>query len=115
MSLAKKLIRLRFRDEVFARDHHKCVFCAATVGLDAHHITDRNELPNGGYVKENGITLCEVHHAYAEEYHIAMMEGFTPEEAEELCQPGYLPRDLYAKIGSSYELAHAAALRLAPA
>lgn len=27
--------------------------------LDAHHITDRNEMPNGGYVPENGISLCK--------------------------------------------------------
>ena len=26
--------------------------------MDAHHITNRNDMPNGGYVPENGVTLC---------------------------------------------------------
>ena len=64
---SKKLIRQKFRDEVFGRDGYKCVFCGKTNNLDAHHITNRNEMPNGGYVKENGITLCPVHHSIEEE------------------------------------------------
>lgn len=46
----KQLVRAKFRDEVFRRDKHKCVFCDVTENLDAHHITDRNEMLNGGYV-----------------------------------------------------------------
>jgi hypothetical protein len=74
--------------------------------LDAHHITDRNELPNGGYVKENGITLCDVDggcHMKAEEYHISGGKSF---------QYGFHPNDLYAKIGSSLESAVRASERL---
>ena len=57
MSKKKKLIREQFRDAVFKRDDYKCQHCGEDVGpvlanqyLDAHHITDRNEMPNGGYV-----------------------------------------------------------------
>lgn len=91
----KKLIRQRFRESVFERDGNKCVFCEKDA-VDAHHITDRNKMPNGGYVKENGISLCHEHHRIAEKYHETggkdWIEGFHPD-------------DLYRKIGSSKEIA----------
>jgi len=96
----KQKVRQEFRDTVFSRDKHKCVFCNIVENLDAHHITDRNLMPNGGYVKENGITLCPEHHLLAEEYHQGnIIEGWTP-------------NDLYKKIKSSYESAVKASERL---
>jgi hypothetical protein len=71
--------------------------------LDCHHITDRHELPGGGYVKENGISLCEQCHIKAEKFHIS---GKTEWES------GFHPDDLYKKIGSSYEKAVQASERL---
>jgi len=72
--------------------------------LDAHHITDRNEMPNGGYVKENGITLCkEKCHLEAEQFHISGGKNWTD---------GLHPDELYAKIGSSKEEAISASRRL---
>lgn len=65
------------------------------VELDAHHITDRNEMPNGGYVKENGISLCPECHKKAELYHTSN---------KTVWHPGFHPNDLYAKIHSSYEI-----------
>lgn len=101
----KKKVRDAFRNAVFKRDGHKCVMCGKTGQLDAHHITDRNLMPNGGYVKENGITLCssgDDHELYykrschwkAEQFHI-----------HDEAYPGYSPEELYQKIGSSFELA----------
>lgn len=91
----KRIIRERFRESVFHRDHHKCRICGAQgVPLDAHHITDRNLMPNGGYVKENGIALCEGCHWKAEEFHRTGK-----------ALPGWSPEDLYLKIGSDYEKA----------
>lgn len=92
----KKQIRSQFRTTVFKRDNHKCVFCDCTEGLDAHHITDRSEMPNGGYVKENGITVCPIHHLECEQFHISNGEHWVP---------GKHPDDLYRLIDSSYELA----------
>ena len=92
----KKQIRKNFRDAVFKRDGHKCVFCSATEDLDAHHITDRSLMPNGGYVKENGITVCKPCHEECEEYHR------TGGAAWKL---GKHPDDLYEIIRSSHELA----------
>jgi hypothetical protein len=92
----KKDIRKTFRDSVFKRDGNKCVFCSCKDNLDAHHITDRHEMPNGGYVKENGITLCPDHHLEAEKFH--MTNGAEWVE-------GKHPNDLYRMINSSKELA----------
>lgn len=102
----KKLLRSQFRRDVFTRDKHKCRCCGADgydrqdepvvgkVPLDAHHISNRDEMPNGGYVKENGISVCDDCHLKAEAFWSTgeAVEGFSPEE-------------LYLKIGSSFELA----------
>lgn len=76
MSRRKKQVRQKFRDAVFTRDGFACRACGfcssperAEDELDAHHITDRNEMPNGGYVAENGVALCDVCHAKAEAFH----------------------------------------------
>lgn len=92
----KKEIRNNFRNAVFKRDKYKCVFCGETKDLDAHHITDRHEMPNGGYVVENGITLCQKHHLECEQYHITNGEKWVVDKH---------PNDLYNIIKSSKELA----------
>lgn len=105
----KKQIRDQFRTQVFKRDKYKCVCyckdgkCRQTgefIGkdvprwpLDAHHITNRREFKNGGYVKENGISLCDDCHQFAE---WALNGDFIL---------GYMPDDLYELIGSSLEKA----------
>lgn len=116
--LNKIKIRENFRFKVFQRDNWKCLFCSESiwklkienslkvtkidnveligVHLDAHHIMDRNYFTNGGYVAENGITLCEKHHLMAEKYHMT-----NAQEWEE----GMHPDDLYKKINSSFEQA----------
>ncbi len=94
MSEKKKQIRKQFRETVFERDDHRCVTCGynKVEDLSAHHITDRNEMPDGGYVPENGITLCDtLCHTFAER-----------------AWPGFTPDDLYKLIGSSKEEAEKA-------
>jgi len=52
-------------------------------------------MPNGGYVLENGITLCKINcHQMAEQFHITG-QGY----------PGLMPDDLYRLIDSSKERA----------
>lgn len=103
--MSKKKIREDFRNSVFKRDKNRCVVCGnPKAKLDAHHITDRSEMPSGGYVKENGISLCDTEngcHMKAEQYHIG-------NEVE----PGFMPNDLYKLINSSYELAYSESLKL---
>ena len=98
MSKEKKLIRARFRASVFDRDGFKCRMCGhkpETVNeLDAHHIIDRALIIGGGYVPENGISLCPICHMRAEQFH---------ETGRSF--PGYAPEDLFKKIGSSPEIA----------
>lgn len=101
LSNLKKLIREAFREAVFKRDKHRCAFCSATQELDAHHITDRKEMPNGGYVVENGISLCPIHHKMAEVFH----ETGT-------ALPMFSPEDLYRKIGSSMAIAIRESMKL---
>lgn len=97
----KKQIRNDFKVAVFKRDGG-CRVCGKLISInfnefDAHHITDRNEMPNGGYVLENGITVCKIDcHFQVELFHIT--EG---EEWNENLHPD----DLYKLIGSSKELA----------
>ena len=94
MSISKKQTRAAFRKSVFDRDNHCCAVCGAVGELDAHHIIDRNEMPNGGYVQENGISLCPDCHWKAEQLHCTgtAVEGFAPD-------------DLYKIIGSHKALA----------
>ena len=102
MSL-KKQIRETFRMTVFERDGHRCRKCGAQGKLDAHHITDRHDMPNGGYVPENGISLCEPCHELAEEWHATHHQHVWP---------GFHPDDLYELIGSSWEIAWEASDKL---
>lgn len=96
----KQIIRDKFRNDVFKRDNYKCRICGdSTSKLDAHHIVDRSEIISGGYVKENGITLCDKEngcHVKAEQYHISDGKQWID---------GLHPEDLYKIIKSSKELA----------
>ena len=97
--MTKKGRRLAFRRDVFARDRHVCVMCGWPAD-DAHHIIDRHEIEGGGYVAENGISLCAGCHAKAE------MEHATGRP-----HPGYGRTDLFRAINSSEEAARRAARR----
>lgn len=103
MSKLKRDIRRAFRDAVYSRDGYRCRVCASRQApLDAHHITPRADLPCGGYVVENGITLCASCHRKAERIY----EVGEP-------APGYSPEELYALIGSSRETALQSCLDIA--
>jgi hypothetical protein len=108
--MSKKNTRRQFRTVCLDRDKNKCVMCGrkavsreeAEDIFDVHHITDRTQMPLGGYVLENGITLCkDICHLKAEEFHST---GTAVE--------GWAPEDLYKKINSSYEKAVEASKKL---
>ena len=115
----KKKIRKDFKYDTFERDEYCCKWCgsgsyyeSANSLLDAHHIIDRNDMPNGGYVLKNGITLCKVNkegdesdscHMKAEKFHISGGKEWVE---------GMHPDDLYKLIGSSYEEAVKASEKL---
>lgn len=99
----KQRTREAFKEEVFTRDLYTCRGCGRTprtdgwVALDAHHITPREEMPNGGYVKENGITLCEACHELAE-YVLTHFKNST-------LRPLFHKDFLYGLIGGSHAIA----------
>jgi len=108
MSVTKKLVRAAFRHATFTRDRFCCVMCPfksspdrAEDELDAHHVANREAMPNGGYVKENGISLCGPCHIKAEEFY-----------SIGVAHPGSSPEELYKVIRSSKQLAIRASERL---
>ncbi|MEO7172791.1 HNH endonuclease signature motif containing protein [Flavobacterium sp.] len=108
MSKNKKLVRERFRDLTFKRDKYCCVMCGfkstpenAIDELDSHHLINREAMPSGGYVPENGISLCSDCHIKAEEFY-----------STGTAHPGYSVEELFEKIGSSEEKAREAAKKL---
>lgn len=76
----KLLTRDAFREGVFARDKHRCVFCDKKAEdtpegkLDAHHILERRLWPDGGYYLSNGATVCEEHHLMCEQTLLSVEE-----------------------------------------
>lgn len=108
MSSQKKQIRSLFRDACYKRDNYCCAMChfkssleKCQEELDAHHISNRNTMPNGGYTKLNGISLCADCHIKAEVFH-----------STGVAYPGYAPDDLYKVIKSSFEKAFEASKKL---
>lgn len=59
--------RKKFRQEVFGRDNNNCIvpWCS-NESDDAHHILERELWEDGGYIKDNGASVCNHHHKYAE-------------------------------------------------
>lgn len=105
--MAKRILRETFREEVYRRDGYMCCIChrheSIECHLDAHHITDRHEMPNDGYALSNGITLCPEHHRKAEVYHQTHHQTWVPNLS---------PDELYQLIGSTYQQAYQDCLRL---
>jgi len=111
----KQQIREKFRKDVFKRDGYKCVICGRSdVNLDAHHITNRKQMPNGGYVKENGITLCDCYngcHFKAEQFNCGYTEDYIIKTKGSYLEP-FRANNLYKLIKSNYELAYKKSERL---
>lgn len=103
----KLLTRDEFREQVKARDNHRCVFCGRTAEetpegkLDAHHILERRLWPDGGYYLENGATVCEEHHLQCEQTIFSVEEirekvGIT----KKIVPPHFYPDHVYDKWGN---------------
>lgn len=88
------LSRDRIREEVFARDNHRCVFCGAPAE-DAHHLLERRlweEDEDFGYLLDNLISVCEHCHILCERTIISVEEGRTAAAIANV----RVPRHLYA-------------------
>lgn len=84
------LTRDQFREAVFARDNHTCVFCDKPA-VDAHHIIERRLWEDGGYYLDNGASVCEDHHIQCE------MTLLTVEQVRDACgiKKAILPEHMY--------------------
>ena len=71
MKNEKLLTRDEFREQVFARDNHKCVVCG-NPAQDAHHILERRLWDDGGYYLSNGASVCGEHHIQCEQTTISV-------------------------------------------
>ncbi len=108
---SKLLTRDQFREGVFARDGHRCVFCKRAPDetpegkLDAHHILERRlfKAPHeqGGYFLNNGASVCEDHHLKCEQTAISVQEVYDACGITRRVLPDHLYADFeYDKWGN---------------
>jgi len=96
----KLLDRSLFRESVFERDGHQCVFCESPA-VDAHHILDRALWPDGGYYLDNGASVCETHHLECEKTNISVEQVREAAGITNVILPPQLSRDeKYDKWGN---------------
>lgn len=90
-----------FRESVLKRDNNTCVICKATnVSLDAHHILERRLWDDGGYIIDNGASLCEVCHLQAEMTLISCEDIREAAGISNVVIPEHLyPDNIYTKWG----------------
>ena len=94
------LTRDAFRETVFARDSHKCVFCGKPA-TDAHHIMERRLWPDGGYYLNNGASVCSEHHVKCEQTVISVEETRSACGITKKILPPHLYEDhIYDKWGN---------------
>lgn len=103
--------RREFNEAVFKRDRNKCRVCGKPAD-DAHHITDRHELPNGGYVLSNGVSLCNGCHILAGPTQVPLGKVNIP--MQKTIAPAYTAEFFYKMIGSSFEKAYEDSKNLMP-
>jgi RNA ligase len=96
----KLLTRDAFREGVFLRDGHKCVFCDKPA-VDAHHILERRLWPDFGYYLSNGASVCEEHHLACERTTISVEDVRYAAGITRLWVPPHLYDDhIYDKWGN---------------
>jgi hypothetical protein len=94
------LTRDDFRNGVFARDNHKCIFCEKP-GKDAHHIMERRLWPDGGYYLDNGVSVCEEHHLKCESTEISVEDVRIAAKIARVILPPHMYDDqVYDKWGN---------------
>ena len=92
--------RAAFREAVFSRDGGRCVFCAAPA-VDAHHLLERRLWSDGGYIPDNGISVCGVCHVLCEQTLYSVEEGRAAADITTVVVPEHLYADqAYDKWGN---------------
>lgn len=97
----KLLTRDQFREGVFARDGHKCIFCDIKEPVYAHHILERRLWSDGGYYLENGATVCNDHHLACERTTISVEDVRLAAGITKVHVPDqFYPDHIYDKWGN---------------
>lgn len=97
----KLLTRDAFRESVFKRDGHKCIFCEKPA-QDAHHVLERRLFGDGGYYLSNGASVCGDHHILCEKTLIAVEDVRIAAGIEKATIPDHFyPDQVYTKWGDT--------------
>lgn len=89
-----------FREAVFARDNHTCVFCSFPA-VDAHHLIERRLWGDGGYYLNNGASVCRDHHLACERTEISVEDVRFAADIKKIVVPEHLYYDQpYDKWGN---------------
>lgn len=92
--------RESFRLATFSRDDYKCVMCDFAA-QDAHHIIERRLWPDGGYLLDNGASVCGDCHLEAESTVISCEElRAAAGISVVVLPPGWDPNLRYDKWGN---------------
>lgn len=96
--------RKKFRQAVFDRDSHECLvpWCPREAD-DAHHLIGRELWETGGYVPNNGASVCEQHHKYAERNEIPPQAFYRWAGIEDPALPKQLETTEVNKWGEPFE------------
>lgn len=98
--MQKLLSRNEFREQVFKRDNHHCIFCSDTK-ISAHHIIDRALFSDGGYYIDNGASVCDKHHWDCEKTDISVEDVRKACKIKNIILPqGYDINKKYDKWGN---------------
>lgn len=95
--------RAKFRESCRNRDNSQCVvpWCKKEAD-DVHHIIERSEWSDGGYIKNNGASVCNRHHQYAEENYIPPQAFWFWLRIDEPPTPDGISKDVN-KWGEAFE------------
>lgn len=98
------MTRQEFRDDCLDRDSDQCVvpWCLSKAD-DVHHILERSLWMDGGYVPDNGASVCNDHHRYAETNDIPPQAFWRWLGIEDPPLPGPVAGEHVDKWGNEFE------------
>lgn len=98
------MTRQEFRADCLDRDNGQCVvpWCPSEA-TEVHHILERSLWDDGGYVPDNGASVCNDHHQYAETNDIPPQAFWRWVEVEHPMLPASVPNDHVDKWGEEFE------------
>lgn len=96
--------RQKFREQCRDRDNNECIvpWCDGSAE-DVHHIIERKLWDDGGYIPNNGASVCNYHHRHAEKNNIPPQAFWMWAGIENPPLPGSVDSADVDKWGESFE------------